>query len=252
MHGIRGNLVFRRVFGDAFPSSSDLAIDLCRKGGVSSSSQLIHLGSGLGSVSSIISQKFGCAVSGVEVVDKLVESSSSEWTSSNLEFQCAQLDSAPFPDAWGTHILIESRLSSSTNPHRILNEANRLLSDGGTMMSSEIIINDEEKLHPTSMDFLARMRPDFDYSLSSWNALLESNDFDVLQMDEEPRIMKNNATKLRRALLGARLLRRTGRLNLNEFGLGEFEDNFDEIASRTLQAMESGAISYASFISKRF
>jgi hypothetical protein len=63
--------------------------------------------------------------------------------------------------------------------------------------------------------------------------------------------MQSNRKKLGRAMMGFRLLQRTGRLSLSELGLGAFEDDFNEVVNSALMAMDEGLISYGSFVSKR-
>ena len=128
--------MFRRYFGDAFPSNSNLAIDLCKRGGVSASSQLVHLGCGPGTVSSIVSSKFGCTISGIDPSPDLIGIGITEWKREALEFECAPLDRCPLIDAWGTHLLTESRLSVVRNPSQILKESHRILSDDGKLIQS--------------------------------------------------------------------------------------------------------------------
>lgn len=252
MTGLRTNRLFRTMFGDAFPSTSELALNLCDRGGVESTSQVIHLGSGMGSVSTQIARQNGCMVTGVEPQSVLHQTAHSDYAGDSLEFLCAPLDSSPLPDAWGTHILTESRLTMTKEPECLLAEIRRLLSDTGTLMNSEILVTDVSSLDERVKRFLDLLHgQDADLTLDGWRSLLEDGGFDVLEAREEPQIMRSNTTKLNRAMMGVRLLRSTGRLSLSDYGLAEFEEDFDEWSVATLKALDDGIISYASFISKR-
>jgi|TARA_B110000116_G_scaffold7940_1_gene6781 ubiquinone/menaquinone biosynthesis C-methylase UbiE len=252
MDGVRSIPLFRRYFGDAFPSNSNLAIDLCKRGGVSSSSQLVHLGCGPGTVSSIVSSKFGCTISGIDPSPDLIGIGITEWKREALEFECAPLDRCPLIDAWGTHLLTESRLSVVKNPSHILKEAHRLLSDDGILMNSELVVTNPSLLDDNVNRFLDTIfGQDADLSIDGWVVLIEENGFEIIEAREERQIMQSNRKKLGRAMMGFRLLQRTGRLSLSELGLGAFEDDFNEVVSSTLKAMDDGLISYGSFISKR-
>lgn len=252
MDGVRSLPLFRRYFGDAFPSNSDLAIDLCKRGGVSTSSQLVHLGCGPGTVSSIISSKFGCTISGIDSSPNLIGIGITEWKRESLEFECASLDKSPLIDAWGTHLLTESRLSVVRNPSQILKEAHRLLSDNGILMNSELVVTNPSLLDKNVNRFLDTIfGQDEDRSMDGWVNLIEANGFDIIEAREERQIMQSNRKKLGRAMMGFRLLQRTGRLSLSEVGLGAFEDDFNDVVNSTLKAMDAGLITYGSFISKR-
>ena len=251
MGGARSNPLFRRIFGDAFPSTSALAIDLCNRGEVNNASQMIHLGSGMGSVSSLISGRFGCTISGVESLPIMVENANADWAKDSVEFQCSPLHSAPFPDAWATHLLTESRLSVSRQPETILAEARRLLCDGGILMNSELVISDSSLLEDKVKLFMDNIfGSESDLSISGWVTLLETNGFHVIESREEQRVMLSNRAKMKKALFGTRLLRKMGRLSLSDFGLESLEEDFDAIANSALMAIDAGIISYGSFISK--
>lgn len=252
MDGVRSLPLFRRYFGDAFPSNSNLAIDLCKRGGVSGSSQLVHLGCGPGTVSSIISSKFGCTISGIDSSPNLIGIALTEWKRESLGFEHASLDKTPLINAWGTHLLTESRLSVVRNPSQILKEIHRLLSDDGILMNSELVVTNPSLLNENVNQFLDTIfGQDEDRSMDGWVSLIEANGFDVIEAREERQIMKANRKKLGRAMMGFRLLQRTGGLSLSELGLGAFEDDFNEVVNSTLKAMDDGLISYGSFISKR-
>lgn len=206
----------------------------------------------MGSVSNIIHNKFSCRVTGVEPNSLLCDAAHTDYANEMLDFECASLHTAPFPDGWATHILTEARLSLTANPERVLREARRLLSDSGTLMNSELVVTDVASLDDRVKRFLDLLHGgDADLTLRGWKSLLEQNGFDVLESVEEPQIMRSNAVKINRAMVGARLLRRTGRLSLSDYGMGEFEEDFEELASASLSAMNEGVISYASFVSKR-
>jgi SAM-dependent methyltransferase len=252
MDGVRSMPMFRRYFGDAFPSNSNLAIDLCKRGGVSSTSQLVHLGCGPGTVSSIVSSKFGCTITGIDPSPNMIGIGITEWKREDLEFECAPLDRSPLIDAWGTHLLTESRLSVVRNPSQILKEAHRLLSDDGILMNSELVVTNPSLLDENVNRFLdVIFGQDSDCSMDGWASLIEKNGFDIIEAREDRQIMQSNRKKLGRAMMGFRLLQRTGRLSLSELGLGAFEDDFNEVVNSALMAMDEGLISYGSFVSKR-
>lgn len=252
MDGVRSLPLFRRYFGDAFPSNSNLAIDLCKRGGVSKTSQLIHLGCGPGTVSSIVSSKFGCTISGIDSSPNLIGAALTEWKRESLNFECAPLNKTPLTDASATHLLTESRLSVDRNPSQILGETHRLLSDNGILMNSELVVTNSSLLDENVNRFLDTIfGQDEDRSMDGWVNLIEANGFDIIEAREERQIMKANRKKLGRAMVGFRLLQRTGGLSLSELGLGALEDDFNEVVNSTLTAMDDGLISYGSFISRR-
>jgi hypothetical protein len=251
MGGMKTNLIFRRLFGDAFPSSSALAIDLCKRGEITQTSQLAHLGCGVGTVSSLISSHFSCAIMGVESISQLIEIANVECANELLKFECAPLHKTPFPSARYTHILTEANLSVYRQPIRLLNEASRLLVNDGLLLNSEIVITDVSRLDAKVSEFLTiALGDDSTYTLDDWVSLLETSGFSVIQAQIEPSIMRSNGKKLRRALFGVNLLRRTKQISFSELGLEALEDDFDAISKATLTAIDNGIITYASFISK--
>jgi len=252
MAGMRGNPIFRRMFGDAFPSNTNLAFDLCKRGEVSSSSNVLHIGCGVGSVSSLINSKFSCSVSGVDVSSPLIEIANSEYARGPLKFECNPLHKTSFPESAATHVFTEAILSINRRPVQLFDEIHRCLIGGGFLLNSEIVITDSSKLDARVNKFLnIALGDDSTYSLDDWKTLLKTNGFDVTQAQIEPSIMRSNAKKLRRALFGLNLLRRTKQVSFSELGLGALEHDFDAIVKSTLTAIDDGIITYASFISKR-
>ncbi|MDP6742773.1 MAG: class I SAM-dependent methyltransferase [Candidatus Thalassarchaeaceae archaeon] len=251
MSGMRSNPIFRRMFGDAFPSSSNLAFDMCKRGEVSSTSHMIHLGCGVGSVSSLINSRFSCNISGVDASSNLIEIANSEYARDTLKFDCAPLHKTNFSDSVATHVFTEAILSIHRNPKQLFDEIKRCLTADGLLLNSEIVITDSTKLDARVNKFLnVALGDDSTYSLDDWECLLETNGFDVIQAQIEPSIMRSNGKKLRRALFGVNLLRKTGQISFSALGLGALENDFDAIAKATLTAIDDGIITYASFISK--
>jgi hypothetical protein len=148
--------------------------------------------------------------------------------------------------------LTESRLSVVRNPSQILKESHRILSDDGKMMNSELVVTNSSLLDGNVNRFLDTIfGQDADRSMDGWVSLIEANGFEIIEAREERQIMQSNRKKLGRAMMGFRLLQRTGRLSLSELGLSAFEDDFNEVVSSTLKAMDDGLISYGSFVSRR-
>jgi hypothetical protein len=133
----------------------------------------------------------------------------------------------------------------------MFDEIRRLLSRDGKLLNSEIVVADGRSLPPEVARFTdLMMGEDCLRTIDGWRQVIEANGFDVLEYREEPRVMRRNGEKLRRALMVVNMLRRTGRFSLAEFGLGAFENDFDETAMAGLRAMADGTLSYASFISE--
>ena len=248
---LRTNSLFRRAFGDAFPSNLDVAYSLCERGGVGEGCQLVHFGSGTGSVSYLLASRTGCSVAGVDSSAQLVELAKSERQNTDVEFQHSPLTQVPYPDGWGTHLLTESILTRTPTLPPMFDEIRRLLSSDGKLLNSEIVVADGRSLPPEVARFTdLMMGEDCLRTIDGWRQVIEANGFDVLECREEPRVMRRNGEKLRRALMVVNMLRRTGRFSLAEFGLGAFENDFDETAMAGLKAMADGTLSYASFISE--
>ncbi len=251
MTDLRANPLFRRAFGDAFPSNVDVAYSLCDRGGVGQGVQLVHFGCGAGSVSYLLSARTGCSVAGVDSSAELVELAKSERQAGDVEFQHSHLTQVPYPDGWGTHLLTESILTRTPTLPPMFDEIRRLLSRDGKLLNSEIVIAEGRTLAPEVARFTDLvLGEDSLRTIDGWRQVIEENGFDVLECREEPTVMRRNGEKLRRALMVFSMLRRTGRFKLAEYGLGAFEKEFDVLARAGIAAMADGTISYASFISE--
>ena len=243
--------MFRRMFGDAFPSTSDLALNLCGRADLTKSSTMLHLGCGVGSVSSLIYSKYGAKMICFDPFQSLIDTANSESSRDDLKFQCSDLNNLPFPNGGASHILTEAKLSIHKNPSVLLNEVKRCLNNDGLLMNSEIVITDQSQLNPKVNQFITTaLGSNSARTLDDWKSLLSSNNFDVIESQIEPKIMRSNARKLSRALFGLRLLRRTGQFSLSDMGLGALEKEFDVVAKDSIKAINDGFITYASFISK--
>ncbi len=252
MTAMRSNPLFRRMFGDAFPSSPSLAIDLCNRGGITNNSKLIHLGCGIGGVSSLIYSKFNCQIKGVDSSAQLIDIAKSESARGTLTFEASPLHKTSFSNSEATHILTEANFSVYQQPTQLFDETKRCLADDGFLLNSEIVITDPSLLDTRVNKFLSTALGDgLTHTLDGWKMVLQTNGFDVVEAQIEPSIMRSNGKKLRRALLGLNLLRRTKQFSFSDLGLSALEDDFDSITKATLSAINDGIITYASFISKQ-
>jgi hypothetical protein len=190
-------------------------------------------------------------VAGVDSSAQLVDLANSERQVGEVEFQHSQLTQVPYPDGWGTHLLTESVLTRTPNLTPIFNEIRRLLTSDGKLLNSELIIADGCSL-PTEVSRFTDlvMGEDSLRTIDGWRQIIDANGFDVLEHREEPNVMRRNGVKMQRALMVFGMLRRSGGFNLAEFGLGDFENDFEELARAGLLAMADGTLSYASFISE--
>ncbi len=248
---MRSNPLFRRMFGDAFPSSSNLAIDLCNRGGVSKNSMLLHLGCGIGGVSSLLYSKFNCQIMGVDSSSQLIDIAKSESARGSLSFDQSPLHETSFPHSEASHILTEANFSIYQKPDQLFDEVKRCLASNGMLLNSELVITDSSLLDARVNKFLSTsIGSGLSRTLDDWKILLQANGFEIIEAQIEPSIMRSNGKKFRRALLGLNLLRRTKQFSFSDLGLSSLEDDFDSITKSTLSAINDGIITYASFISK--
>ncbi|MBO57899.1 MAG: hypothetical protein CMA77_02760 [Euryarchaeota archaeon] len=248
---MRSNPLFRKMFGDSFPSSSNLAIDLCNRGGLTNDSKLIHLGCGTGGVSSLLYSRFNCQIMGVDPSAQLIDIANSESARGSLSFDNSPLHKTPFSNSGATHILSEANLSIYQQPTLLFDEIKRCLGSNGMLLNSELVITDSSLLDERVNKFLSTsIGSGLSRTLDNWKMLLRENGFEIIETQMEPSIMRSNGKKFRRALMGLNLLRRTKQFSFSDFGLSSLEDDFDSITKSTLSAINDGIITYASFISQ--
>jgi len=252
MKWLRGSRTLLKVFGDAFPSSTDLIFEACGKANLDGNSQLVHIGCGPGSVSSLIHSRYDCAISACEILPDMVTNATASWGTDRLIFEVGGVPRVPFPDAWGTHLLAEFRCSPLIDPVPAFAEFKRLLSDDGTLMLTELVIEDTSKLSPPLRKAMASLAPGLNLrSMSDWTALLTTAGFEVRDSWIDKETQRQNGRKLRMAARGALLLRKTGRLKMADYGLGELEEQFDQLAIDAITAIEDGTIQIGVFLAQR-
>lgn len=247
----------QRVFGDAFhPGGAALSRRLAERGDVGPDSHVLDVACGPGSTSLLLAHERGCRVTGVDLggsnLEKARASAERLGVADLVDFVVGDALRLPFDDAAFTHVICECALCTFQDQPAALAEMHRVLAPGGRLLVSDVTLADGHTL-PEGLDDLlmtiacvAEARSQRAYVAAATAAGFA----DVVAEDERPAIVQM-VDQLRKAMVGLKLMVRTGRLAVEDLGLDITLEELDRQVKLGRREVQDGHIGYMALVAAK-
>ena len=245
--------LIKRVFGDSFhPGGADLSLALAERGGVDGDSHLLDVACGPGSTSLLLVAQLGCRVTGVDLGTTSLEQARAAadalGVSGRVTFVRGDAQALPFQDGSFSHVICECALCTFSAQAAAAKEMHRVLAPGGRLMLADVTLAEGHVL-PAELDdtLFAVACVTGARSASGYGALLAGAGFTSVQMHDERTAITSMTDRLRKAMVGLKLMVRAGRLSLAELGLAITLEELDALVKLGRREVEAGHVGYATF-----
>ena len=145
-----GALIIQRLFGEGYLSPcGEAATDrLASLAGPSQSSRILDVGSGLGGAAMRLAQRFGCSVTGLDLVESNVHTASKSAHTRGLahllQFQPGDATAMPFADDSFSMVWSQDAWCHVPDRDAVIGECARVLEPGGTIVFADWLLTGAE------------------------------------------------------------------------------------------------------------
>ena len=183
---------------DFLKACNNLNRTMVDKGRIDQDSRVLDLGCGNGTTAIWLAGASGGRVIGVDLsgvrVDNALEKRAmlSPGLKDRLAFEKASATELPFPDGSFTHVWSQAVIYHVPDKRKALNEAYRVLTDGGTMVFDDLFRPQREITPATQTYVYDRLLFDTEFSFESYQQALKDQGFDVLEaLDLSPHLKQS-------------------------------------------------------------
>jgi SAM-dependent methyltransferase len=243
----------KRLFGDSFqPGGQQLTLALATRAGVGSDSDVLDLVCGAGLSSLLLAHRLGSSVTGVDRDKSNLEQARKVAEVTHLEqrmqFVEGEAHDLPFDSCSFSHLICECVLCTFPDQPAAVAEMFRVLDPGGVLMLSDVTLAVGYNM-PSALERLITTIAHITHPQTNEDYLqtLVAAGFEQIEIQDEQGAMLAMANKLRKALVGLKLLVKSGRLTLKELGLDFELPELGELVNQTRTEIESGNIGYCSW-----